>query len=96
MPGFNPHHSRTHRGRQYQVWRYLIHYSPVSPVLQFGISKDGQVVHRARDLPAAKKWAVDQVEAFYNRTKDVVHPLRDEMREVLEQYGRLTDAVAQA
>lgn len=84
-----PHHSRAQKGKVHMVWRYRIHYSPVAPRLQFGISKNGAVVHRSRDLTAAVDWALDRTQEFYNQFKGANHPAVAAARATLEQYGRL-------
>lgn len=84
-----PHHSRAQRGRLHTIWNFTIHYSPVAPRLQFGVSKNGTVVHRARDLTSACAWALDRTQEFYNRCHDVVHPMVAQAREVLQQHGRI-------
>lgn len=95
MPRLVPHHSRAQKGKVHEIWRYTVHYSPVAPMMQFGVSKDGQVVHRARDLTRAMDWALDRTQEFYDKFTGAAHPAVAQARETLEQYGRFVN-VAQA
>jgi hypothetical protein len=90
-----PTHSRSHKGQVHQVWIYSIHYSPVAQNLQFGVSRDGEVRHRARNMARAVGWALDRAQEFYNKNRGRKHDLVRLARETLEQHGRLLD-VAQA